>query len=178
MRKFLRLASGVLGFGVLALGVVAFHFACPRTDPPPKDPDLRSSMTEEGARKEQLGQLEEAIRRRREAKWQVAEEVIARRCSLAEAIEQFHALDRQWPELGIWITKPEDVLLSPDEWAARDVLHFVQLILIDRPNEAAAVADRLEKELHELLSDQKKRRPEPADPRTEPLMPKKEECRS
>jgi hypothetical protein len=35
---------------------------------------------------EQLDQGKDALRRRREAKWQVAEKVIARRRSLAEAI--------------------------------------------------------------------------------------------
>jgi hypothetical protein len=163
MSKFLRLAAGVLCVGVLALGVVAFHFGCPRTDPPSNDPNLRSSMPEEGARKEQLDQLEDAIRRRREAKRRVAEEVIARRCSLAEAIEQFLVLDRQWPKLDLWITKPEDGWLSPDEWAGRNVLHFVQRLLIARPDEAAAVAGRLEKELQELLADRKMDRLVPAE---------------
>jgi hypothetical protein len=43
----------------------------------------------------------------------------------------------------------------------------VRQILAGRPDEAAAVADRLEKELQELLADQKKRPPAPAEPRTE-----------
>jgi hypothetical protein len=167
MTKLLRLAAGILCLGVLALGVVVFDFACPRTDPSSNDPNRRSSMAEEVARHEQLDQLAEAIRRRREAKRQVVEEMIARRRSLDEAIEQFRALDRQWPELGIWITRHEAVLLSPDEWAGRDVLYVVQLLLMDRPDEAAAVAGRLEKEQRELLADRTKRRPGPDDPRTE-----------
>ena len=42
--------------------------------------------------------------------------------------------------------------MSEDERGGRDVLYFVGLVLADRPDEAAAVADRLEKELQELLT--------------------------
>jgi hypothetical protein len=159
MNLFLRPAAVVLCLGVLALGVVAFD----PTYPPQVDPHLRSSMAEELARRERLKQLEDASFRRTQAKRQVAAEVIAGRRRLAEAIEQFGTLDRQWPELSTWIKKPEELLMSPDEWGGREVLRFVQLVLADRPDEAATVAGRLEKELQQLLADQKKRRPAPAE---------------
>jgi hypothetical protein len=162
MSMFLRPAAVVLCLGVLALGVVAFDPACLPTYPPPGDPNLRSSMAEEVVRRERLKQLEDASFRRTEAKRQVAAEVIAGRRRLAEAIEQFRTLDRQWPELSTWIKKPEELLMSPDEWGGREVLRFIRLVLADRPDEAAAVAGRLEKELQELLADRKKRRPAPA----------------
>jgi hypothetical protein len=57
--------------------------------------------------------------------------------------------------------------VSGDEWGGRDVLYFVRLVLADRPDEAAAVAGRLEKELQQLLADRKKHLPAPAEPRTE-----------
>jgi hypothetical protein len=125
-------------------------------------------MVEEIERKEKLDQKEEALRRQRQAKRTVAEEVIARRRSLAEAIEQFQALDREWPEFLIAPRGPADLGISEDEWSGRDVLYFVGLVLADRPEEAIAVAGRLEKELQQFLADRKKRRPEPADPRIEP----------
>jgi hypothetical protein len=83
---------------------------------------------------------------------------------LAEAIAQFQDLDRAWPPR-TWLPKmtPEDRGMSLDEWDGRDVLRFVQLVVADRPAEAAAVIGRLEKELQQLLSAQKKRLPAPAE---------------
>jgi hypothetical protein len=167
MSKFLRLAAGVLCLGVLALGVVVFDPACLSNFPHRWDPDKKASLVEEIARNEQLDQREDAIRRRREAKAHVAAEVIARRRSLAEAIEQFRALDQEWPEFRSAPQTSEELGISADEWGGRDVLYFVRQVLVDRPDEAAAVADRLEKELRELLADRTKRPPAPADPGTE-----------
>jgi hypothetical protein len=163
MSKFLRLAAVFLCLGVLALGVVAFHFACPRTDPPSPDPNRRSSMPEEVARQEQLDQLQEAIRRRREAKWHVAKEVIVGQRSLMEAIELFRNLNLQWPDLRTGTTMPELVWMSEDELDGRAVIDQVRQVLADLPDEAAAVADRLEKELRELLAERNKRPPAPAE---------------
>jgi hypothetical protein len=162
MSKFIRLAAAVLCVGVLALGVVLFDPACPLTYPPRRDSRKGVSMAEEVARNEELDQREDAIRRRREAKAQLAAEVIARRRSLAEAIEQFRALDREWPENHRGPRTPEDFGMSQDEWDGRAVLDYVRRVLTDRPAEAAAVADRLEKELQQLLAERKKRLPAPA----------------
>jgi hypothetical protein len=57
--------------------------------------------------------------------------------------------------------------LSADEWAGRDVLYFVRLVLADRPDEAAAAADRLEEEFQPLLAERTKRPPAPTELRTE-----------
>ena len=167
MGKFIRLAAGVCCLGVVALGVVVFDPACLPTFPPRWDPDNRASLAEEVARNERLDEQEAALRRQRQAKRTVAAEVLARRRSLAEAIEQFRALDREWPENHRGPRTPEDFGMSQDEWDGRAVLDYVRRVLTDRPAEAAAVADRLEKELQELLADRKKRPPAPADPRTE-----------
>jgi hypothetical protein len=161
MGKFLRLAAGACCLGVLALCAVALDPACPLIFPPRWDSAESPSLAEVIGRDEQLEQRKEAIRRRREAKEQVAEEVIARRQSLAEAIEQFRALDRQWPPSHPWLRyqTPEDLGMSEDEWDGRNVLDFVRLILAGRPGEAAAVVGRLEKQLQQLLTDHKKPRP-------------------
>jgi hypothetical protein len=167
MCKFLRLAAGVCCLGVLALGVICVDPACLIHFPPGCDPDSRVSVADEVARHEHLNQQEAALRRQRQAKRTVAAEVIARRRSLAEAIEEFRALDREWPKLGPPPHWPGVLGISAEEWSGRDVLYFVQLVLADRPDEAAAVADLLEKELRELVAEWSKRRLAPAEPRAE-----------
>ncbi len=168
MTKLLRLGAGVLCLGVLALGVVFFDPACPLTYPVPWDPMRRDSMAEDLVRREHLKQLHEASFRRIEAKWQVAKEVIAGRVNLAEAIEQFRDLDRQWPDLRSVTKRPEDLWMTEDEWDGWAVIQQVRQVLADRPDEAGVIVARLEKELQQFLTDRKKRGPVPADPRTEP----------
>jgi hypothetical protein len=167
MSKLFRLAAVVLCVDVLALGVVYFDPACPLTYPTPWDPSRRDSMADELLRQEHLKQLQEASLRRINAKWQIAQEVIARQRTLAEAIEQFRDLDRQWPDIRTQTKRPEDLWMSEDEWDGRAVLDQVRQVLAGRPDEAAAVAGRLEKELQQLLADRTKHRPAPVDPRTE-----------
>jgi hypothetical protein len=166
MTKHLQLAEGLLCLGVLALGVVAFDFSCLRNAPLPGDSGVRPVMADEVARREQLRQREEAEHRRNEAKRRVAEEVIAGRRSLAEALELFRELDREWPQNRPWPHAPAGVELSQDEWDGRGVLDSVRQVLADRPTEADAAAGRLEEELQQLLADRKKRPPAPVDPRT------------
>ena len=162
MTNFLRLSAGFLCLGVLALGVVLFDPSCLSTFPHRWDPDKKASLAEEIVRNEKLDQQEAALHRQRQAKRRVAEEVLARRRSLAEAIAQFRALDREWPEFLAAPHGPADLGMSEDERDGRNVLYFVRLVLADRPDEAAAVADRLEKELQQLLADRQKRLPAPA----------------
>jgi hypothetical protein len=157
MPKFLRLA--VLCVGLLALGAVYFDPSCLLTYPAPWDPDRRDSMAETLARGEELKRMHEASYRRLGAKWQIAKEVIVGQRSLAEAMEQFRELDRQWPDLRSRIKKPEDLWMTEDEWDGRAVIDQVRQVLADRPDEAAAVAGRLEKELQQLLAERKTRRP-------------------
>jgi hypothetical protein len=163
MSKSLRLAAGVLCVGVLAMGVVHFDPACLLNFPHGRDPDKRASMAEEVARIAQLDQQEAALRRQRQAKRTVAAEVIAGRRGLAEAIEEFRALDREGPDFGPAPHWPADVGMSADEGAGRTVLYFVRLVLADRPDEAAAVVGRLEKELQKLLAERKKHPPASAE---------------
>jgi hypothetical protein len=110
--------------------------------------------------------MEEATLRRTEAKRQVAEEVIGRRRSLAEAIEIFRALDGEWPEHRPWPHAPAGHGRSQDEWDGQAVLDCVRQVLADRHEEGTTVLDRLEKELQQLLADRKKRRQTPADGRS------------
>src|SRR5262249_9576471 len=97
MRKYLRLAAGLSCLGVLILGAVALDPDGPLLSSLQGCAATRISMAETMGRKEQLLQLEDTLRRRREAKAHVVAEVIARRRSLAEAMKQFRALDQKWP---------------------------------------------------------------------------------
>ena len=163
MRKFLRLAALLSCLGMLVLGAIALN---------PHGPLLssfwgrsagRPSLAEIIAQSERLDRLQEASVRRRKAKEQIAKEVIARRRSLAEAMKQFRALDQEWPQFGLGADKAKDQGISEDEWDGRGVIGTVRIVLEHRPEEAAAVAGRLEKELQELLTDRKKPRPAAAE---------------
>jgi hypothetical protein len=163
MNQLIRPAFGFLCLGLLALGITVSQLACPLR----WNGGKRPSLAEESGREAEMKQAFEALRRQREAKRQVAQEVIARRRSLAEAIEQFRILDRQWPEGRLRFQTPKDFGMSEYEWDGRSVIYWVRQVLADRPDEAVEVVGRLEKELQELLEARKKRRPAPADPRTE-----------
>ena len=101
--------------------------------------------------------------RRLNTRKQIAEEVIARRLSLAEAMKQFRALDQEWPQFDTSHAKAFHEM-SEDEWDGRGVIGTVRVVLENRPDEAAAVVARLEKELQALLADRKKRPAAPAQP--------------
>ena len=74
MTMFIRLAAGVLCFGVLALAGVCFDPACLPNVLHGWAPDKKTSMAEELARKEQLDQREAVLRRQGQAKRTVAAE--------------------------------------------------------------------------------------------------------
>jgi len=159
MNQLLRLTSGFLCLGLLVLGITISQLACPLRWNGGQSP----SLAEESGREAELQQSFEALRRQRQAKRQVAREVMAQRRSLAQAIEQFQALDRDWPEGRLRFQTPQDFGMSEYEWDGRSVIYFVQQVLADRPGEAAKVVSRLEKELHELLAARKKHHPAPAE---------------
>lgn len=159
MTRFLRLAVAVLCLGVLVLGIAAFDLGCRHVyHPSGNNADFRSPPAEELVRQQRLKRWKEATFRRLEAKRHVAAEVIAQRCSLAEAIAQFRALDEQWPRSRPQMQMPRGLTMSEDEWDGQNVLSAVQQVLADRPDEAAAVVDRLEKELRQLLAERNKHR--------------------
>ena len=162
MNQLIRFSSGLLCLGLLVLGIGVSHLGCPLR----WDGRKRASLAEERGREAKLQQSFEALRRQRQAKRQVAQEVIAQRRSLAQAIEQFRAFDQDWPEGRLRFQKPQDFGMSEEEWDGRSVIYWVQQVLAERPDEAAKVAGRLEKELHELLAKRKKRHPAPVEPPT------------
>ena len=94
MNQLIRFSSGLLCLGVLGGVILASDLACPSR----WDGGNNPSLAEERGREEKLQAMHEATHRRLQAKRQVAQEVIAQRQTLAEAIEQFRTLDRQWPQ--------------------------------------------------------------------------------
>jgi hypothetical protein len=163
MNKVIRLTSGFLCLGVLGGVILASDLTCPLR----WDGGNNPSLTEERGREKKLQEMHEATHRRLEAKRQVAGEVIARRRSLAEAIEQFQALDQEWSSIPFRNRTPEELGVSEEyEWDGQLVIDQVRQVLVNCPDEAAEVVGRLEKELQELLAARKKRRPAPADPST------------
>jgi hypothetical protein len=164
MGKLLRLAALLCCLGVLVLGIVALD---------PNGPLLSSfwgcsagkiSLAEEIERSERIARHKEASLGRLDTRMQIAEEVIARRQSLAEAMEQFRALDQERPKFGSESKRRKALgISSEDERVGREVISMVRQLLFDRPDEANAILGRLEKELQELLADRKKRRPAPVE---------------
>jgi hypothetical protein len=184
MGKCLRLAAGLSCLGGLILGAVFLKATGPLWPSVPTGAVHKTVLSEERKREEQviavknpvlseqlqrveqLRQGEEAIQRYKQVKLQVAEEVSAGHLSLAEALEAFRELEGQ--RLAN-LTKQhvlKEWKMSEDEWLGQGVLDYVQQVLADRPDEAAAVITRLEKELQELLASRKKR---PAAPVAKPI---------
>jgi hypothetical protein len=168
LRKFLPLAIGFLCLGLLALAIFTFDPACWPHHPLPENSPLQPPWAEIFARKEQLKRLEEDLNRYWEAKGQVAKQVIAGRRSLAEAIDEFRKLDQPWISASHQEQTLEELRMSEVEWRGRNVIASARRVLDDQPDEAAAVADRLQKELQKLVADPKKQHPMLADPRIKP----------
>jgi hypothetical protein len=167
MGKFLRVAALLCCLCVLVLGTIALN---------PNGPLLSSfrgctagkiSLPEALAESERIARFKEASLRRLDTKKHIAEEVIARRQSLAEAMQQFRVLDQEWPQFGSAAKKAEDLRISEDEWDGRGVIVTARNVLERRPDKAAAVVARLEKELQEILADRKKRPTAPIEPPSE-----------
>ena len=163
MGKFLRIAAVILVLGLLAVGVMipdflrSFRF--PGDTKVPLEP-----MGEILAKQEQVNQGLKAFHRDKRAKLQVAEEVIAGRLSVAEALEAFRRLQGQRLPNIIKQDMLERWKVSEDEWLGMGVLYYVEQVLA----EAAAVVARLEQELQELLASRQKR---PAAPVAKPIEP-------
>jgi hypothetical protein len=170
MSKYLPLATVLLFLASLALAVFVFDLAglpdylvLENNAPQPTGADSF-------ARTAQPQKLEEALDRYpdyQEAR-RVAKEVIAGRRSLAAAIDEFRRLGLPWVSANYQEQMLKDLRMSEVEWRGRSVISFVRRVRDYRPDEAAAVADRLEKELQIFLTERRKQAPRPAGPRVKP----------
>jgi hypothetical protein len=165
MSSFIRLAACILCLGVLALALFVFNPTCLPHKLLPEKNASQQTLVELFASKEQIDKLEEEHNHYLESKRRVAKEVIARRRSLAEAIEEFRRLDEPWLSARDQERILKVLRMSEVEWRGRKVIFEARRVLADHPDEEAAVADRLEKELQKLLADRKRLRAQPADPR-------------
>jgi hypothetical protein len=124
--------------GLLAAGLFSVRFACSPVD------------FREVDRSEDLEKRHKDTARRFEARQQLVQELIAQRRTLAEAIARFQEVDREWPEYTAALPKRFGREWVGEEKAYRYVLATVQDLLHDRPEEAAAVIGRLDKEYQQL----------------------------
>ena len=93
MHTLMRLAAGILVLGVLALTTIVLDPTYSLLFSFQRYSAKSASMVDVIGRKEQLDQRQDALLDLREAKEQVAAEVIAQRRTLAEAIERFRTVD-------------------------------------------------------------------------------------
>ena len=149
MNALIRLA--VVVTVVLPLAVLCcfgFRFACRPV----------GRLLHEASRREALQQAEQATLRRGESKEQVVRDVIARRCSLSEALARLQEsdaeFDRDWPDS---FSKQSEIRAriwpSEVEGHYQYLIAIVQSLLDDRPEKAAAVLRRLEKDYQQLQTN-------------------------
>ncbi|HEY7422646.1 MAG TPA: hypothetical protein VH682_00165 [Gemmataceae bacterium] len=146
MNALIRLAVAVAVVLPLAvLGCFGFRFACH-----PLGRLLRAVH-----HAEMLQQEQQATLRRFESKEQVVREMIAQRCSLQEALTRLQEVDREfareWPASFAKLSE-----IRARQWPSeveghyQYIIEIVQGLLDDRPEEAAAVLRRLEKDYQQL----------------------------
>ncbi len=101
---------------------------------------------------------------RLEARDQVVRALIAQRCTLAQAIERYLELDRQWPD----ITSKVLASQSQEERLYKNIRLRVKDLLHDSPEQASILLRRLDQE-YEKLRTQRPISPaaekEPTEPR-------------
>ena len=140
MNSQFRPAIVAVALGLLAVGVLGLRLACTSAD--------LSAVH----RNEELEQLREATFSRVEVRQRVVRQVIDRRRTLAEALERFQELDREWPDFSGQASEAR-AGRTEDEWAYQHILVIVEESLRERPEKAAAVLRRLEKEYRQLHAD-------------------------
>jgi hypothetical protein len=146
MNALIRLAVAVAI--VLPLAVLCcfgFRFACHPV----------GTLLHEASLSEELQQARPAIVRRGESKEQVVRDVIARRCSLKEALAHLQELDDELDDI-----LPASFLRSSEirarKWPSDVEGHYqyiilaVKALLRGQPEEASAVLRRLEKDYQQL----------------------------
>ena len=116
------------------------------------------SLLREARQREELQQAQQATLRRVESKEQVVRDVIAQRCSLREALARFQELDREldrlWPD-----SFPKQSEMRARQWSSEVEGHYqymivmVKALLRGRPEEAAAILSRLEKDYQQLQTN-------------------------
>jgi hypothetical protein len=138
MNALLRPAVVVMVLALLAVGALGLRFALGPVD------------FREARRAEELERLERATFRRLESRRQVVQEVIARRCSLGEALAWLRELEREWPDYATPLSQRQGPRWPEEERHYQQVIAMVQDLLGERPEEATTVLRRLEEDYRRL----------------------------
>jgi hypothetical protein len=123
--------------GLLGVGVFSLRFACTA-------PDFREDIR--GAK---LAEMWRDTSTRLDARDQVVRDLIAQRCTLAEAIEQFVELNPPWPDLLPQVPSGQ----SPQEKSYQYIRFMVEDALQDHPEQASIVLHRLEREYEQFRAE-------------------------
>jgi hypothetical protein len=142
MNGLIRSALSACVDPLLALGVFGLRFVCCPAD---------MQMV---FRDEQLRQLHRATARRQELRRQIVQELIAQRCTLADALEQFEELGHEWPDYSA--APPNGPAQGTrQERKYRHIMAIAEAVFQSRPKELAAVFRRLKKASRQLQPEQR-----------------------
>ena len=165
MNALIRLAVAVaVVFPLTVLGCFGLRFAC--------NPEDLRSLLREVRHAEELQQAQQVTLRRGESKEQVVRDVIAQRCSLSEALARLQESDAEFDrECPASFAKLSEIRAR--KWPSEVEGHYQFIIAIvesrldNRPEEAAAVLRRLEKDYQQLQTSTQTPSTAPME-RTEP----------
>ncbi|HZV04515.1 MAG TPA: hypothetical protein VE999_05445 [Gemmataceae bacterium] len=137
MSASLRMVIVGCALVLLGIGVFSLRFAC---DLPDFQEEFRSAR---------LAEMRQNMLTRLEARDQVARDLIAQQCTLAQAIEQFLRLDQEWSASASKALADQ----SPQEKSYHYIRSIVEDVLHDQPEQASIVLRRLEREYDTLRSE-------------------------
>lgn len=139
MQTLLRTAAIVLVVAApLTVWAIAVHFV-----------RMPRDFENIAGRGQALERLEQAIKRREEARSQAVQDLLSQRRTLAETLKHFQELNRQWPDLSA-MARVAGVKEPDEEIAFQLILRHVELALSGRSEELAVVLRRLEKDYQQL----------------------------
>lgn len=140
MYALVRMIAVVLLVSLLTLGAVGLRVAC--------SPEGFQSLLHESRRHEKLQQLHHATSRRNEGLQHAAEEYIAQRCNLEEAMQRVHEveqdLSREWPAYAHILRRSHPVPNENRHYGI--ILTYVEVVLRGQPERWTAVRRRLEED--------------------------------
>jgi len=139
MKALLRMASIVLVVAVpLTPWAIGLHFVL-----------IPSGSQEAVGRGQEVERLEQALKRREEARHQAVQELLSQRCTLKEALLRFQALNREWPDI-IVMARVAGAEWSDEEIAYQLILKYVEMALTGQAEESAAALRRVENDYQQL----------------------------
>jgi hypothetical protein len=122
----------------LTLWAIGLHFAL-----------IPSGSQETVGRGQEVERLEQALKRREEARHQAVQELLAQRCTLKETLLRFQALNREWPDI-IAMARVAGAEWSDEEIAYQLILKYVEMALSGQAEESTAALRRVEHDYQQL----------------------------